>query len=111
MAKEIRADPTELTKLAGETLEASKRLSDGFRTGYADMALPQAAFGNTAAGPQVYMAHETTLGEAEPAVGRLVTVQEGDVDKLYRVAFAYLKADHDAAAKVARSHRARGPDI
>jgi hypothetical protein len=56
VAKEIRADPTELTKLAVETLDASKRLGDGFRDGYADMALPQAAFGNTAGGPQVYLA-------------------------------------------------------
>ena len=31
---------------------------------------------------------------------RLVTVYEGDVDRLYRVAFAYQQADSDAAARL-----------
>jgi hypothetical protein len=102
---EVRADPDELARLAADTLTASEMLGDGYRDGVADLAVPQSAFGNTVAGPALYSAHEGSLSAADTAVARLVVVQEGDVDRLYRVAFAYQQADAEAAVRNSRPHR------
>jgi hypothetical protein len=105
MGDEVRADPVELAKLAGKTLDASIELGDGWRQAQADLAVPAAAFGNLPAGQGVHRAHVAAAEDGDRGVGRLVAVYEGDVDRLYRVAFAYQQADREAAR---RTHRSGG---
>jgi hypothetical protein len=105
MVIEVRADPEELAKLASDTLTASEQLGDGHRDAYADLAVPASAFGNTTLGAAAHGAHDAALAASEIAVGRLVVVQEGDVDRLYRVAFAYQQADAEANARNQRINR------
>ena len=105
MADEVRADPAELARLAGRTLDASIELGDGWRGAQAELAVPAAAFGNLAAGQGVHRSHVAAVEDGDRGIGRLVAVYEGDVDRLYRVAFAYQQADREAAR---RQHRAGG---
>ena len=96
MADEVRVDYVELTRLAADVLSASQQLSDAWRGAKADLSPPVAAFGNSKAGPAVRDSHEAVLEDADVTIGRQVAVLEGDVDRLYRVAFAYEKAEADA---------------
>ena len=102
MADEVRADPTELAKLAGKTLDAAIELGDGWRTAQADLAVPAAAFGVLPAAQGVHRSMVATVEDGDQGIGRLVAVYEGDVDRLYRVAFAYQQADREAARRVHR---------
>jgi hypothetical protein len=107
MAKEVRAKPEEIANLAGETLEASIELGDALRDAQPSLSVPAAAFGNAPVGAGVQRAHQAFADDASTAVGRLVGVHEGDVDRLYQVAFAYQQADREAAAALARANRQR----
>ena len=108
MADEVRADPTELARLAGTTLTASGDLADAWRTVQPELAVPAAAFGNLPAGQGVHRTHQAATGDGGTGVDRLVAVHEGDVDRLYRVSFAYQQADREAAARARRAGRS-GP--
>jgi uncharacterized protein YukE len=104
---EIRADPVELTRMAGVTLSASQQLADAWGAAQGKLAVPGQAFGN-ASGPgfhQLTSVYPRVSDGAGPAVEALTAVLENDTDALYRTAFAYRKADDDAAAKLARQHR------
>jgi len=107
MGDEVRADPVELAKLAGKTLDASIELGDGWRTAQASLAVPAAAFGNLSAGQGVHRSHTAAAEDGDRGIGRLVAVYEGDVDRLYRVAFAYQQADREAAERNRRAHGGR----
>jgi hypothetical protein len=48
--------------------------------------------------------HQSSVDDAEVTVGRLVAVLENDMDALYRVAFAYQKADEEAERKFRQTH-------
>jgi hypothetical protein len=98
---EVRADPVELTRLADAMLTASQGVGDGWRGAQGPLAVPAEAFGDSAGAAGVCTAHEASVNGADVAVGRLVAVLEGDMDRLYRIAFAYKKADDDAARKIA----------
>lgn len=111
MAEEIRADPVELAKLAGRTLDASIALGDGWRTARAALTVPAAAFGNLGASPGVQRSHEAAAEDGDTGIGRLVGVYEGDVDRLYRVAFAYQQADQEAARRARQAHPGGGRRI
>ncbi|WP_027343287.1 hypothetical protein [Hamadaea tsunoensis] len=100
---EVRADPVELTRLADTMLTASQHISDAWRAAQAAISLSQAAFGDSAGAAGVHNAHEGSADDADLAIGRLVAVLEGDMDRLYRIAFAYKKADDDAARKAQQS--------
>ncbi|GAA1753775.1 hypothetical protein [Luedemannella helvata] len=100
MADEVRANPEELAKLAGTTLDTSIALGDGWTDARTDLAVPVAAFGNLAASAGASSAHTTAVENADTAVGRLVAVFEGDVDRLYRCAFTYQQADQEAERKL-----------
>ena len=104
---EIRADPVELTRMAGVTLAASQQLADGWSAAQRSLVVPGQAFGNaTSAGlDQLTSVYARVSDGAGPAIEQLTAVLESDTDALYRTAFAYKKADDDAAAKVARQHR------
>jgi len=90
----------ELTRLADAMLTASQGVGDGWRNAQGALAVPAEAFGDTAGAAGVFAAHEASADGADVAVGRLVAVLEGDMDRLYRIAFAYKKADEDAARKM-----------
>ena len=108
MADEVRADPTALAKLADATLDASIGLGNGWRAAQSAVAPPASAFGNLPASGGVHRAHRSAAEEADTGTGRLIAVYEGDVDRLYRVAFAYQQADREAAER-ARRAGGRGP--
>ncbi|MEE6263044.1 hypothetical protein [Plantactinospora sonchi] len=103
MADEVRAEPSELVKLAGTTLDASIALGDGWRAAQPAFSVPEAAFGILSAGQGVHRSHVAAAEDGDTAVNRLVAVYEGDVDRLYRVAFAYQQADQEAAARARRA--------
>jgi len=103
VADEVRADPAELAKLAGKTLDASIELGDGWRTAQGVLAVPATAFGNLSAGQGVHRSHVAAAEDGDTAINRLVAVYEGDVDRLYRVAFAYQQADREAAERARRA--------
>jgi hypothetical protein len=96
MSFEVRADPTELVRLAAVTLATARTMSDGLRDRQRDLAVPGSAFGNTPSAAPTASAHRAALVDAGATVDRLVAVHEGDVDRLYRVAFAYRRADGTA---------------
>lgn len=102
MTVEVRADSTELARLAGEVLAAAEGVTDGLTTAREAILVPGTAFGNSEAGSSVHLAHQAAAECGGTAAERLVEVLEGDVDRLYAVAFAYQKADRDAAADLCR---------
>jgi hypothetical protein len=103
-AKEVRADPVQVTRLADQMLRTSQAIGDVWRRAQGTLAVPAAAFGDSAGGPGTQVSHSATTDDADIAIGRLVAVLEGDMDKLYRIAFAYKKADDDAARKFRQQH-------
>ena len=102
MADDLRADPVELTRLAGDVLTASQQLRDNWASAQADLDIPAAAFGNSNGAAGVSTSHTATRDEADLTIGRQIAVLEGDVDRLYRVAFAYEKAEQDEAERLRR---------
>ena len=104
MATDIRVDPRELTRLAAKMLAASRDLADGWRTAKNRLALPPDAFGvGRPAAAAIHKAHESTVDDADTTIGRQVSILEDDVDRLYRVAFAYERADLDAQQTIDRA--------
>jgi hypothetical protein len=103
VAEEVRADPVALSRLAAEVLTASRTLGDGWRAARDGLDVPAAAYGDSAGAAGVRAAHQATVEDADATVGRLVAVLEGDVDRLYRVAFAYQLADQREAERQRRA--------
>ena len=110
MATDIRADPLELTRLTATVLTASQDLADAWRTTRNALAVPLAAYGNSNSASGVHDAHQATVDDAGVTVGRQVSILEDDVDRLYRVAFAYEKAELDAQEELIKASRGQsGP--
>src|SRR3982751_1309544 len=86
---EVRADPVELTRLADAMLTASQGIGDGWRGAQGALAVTAEAVGDSAGAAGVAKAHEASADDADVAMGRLVALLEGDMDRLYRIAFAY----------------------
>lgn len=105
MSGEIRAEPAELAKLAQAVLGASKLLGDGHREAAGSVGVPASAFGNTANGAGIHASYQQVVAEAAAPFDGLVAVLEGDVDRLYRVAFNYQQADHEAARRLREEKR------
>lgn len=103
MGEEIRADPVALSRLAADVLTGSQTVGDAWRGARDALDVPVSAYGNSAAASGVHAAHQATAEDADVTVGRLVGVLEGDVDRLYRVAFAYQLADQRAARQQRRA--------
>lgn len=93
---DVRANYVEVARLAADVLASSQQLDDGWRTAMNDLAPPAAAFGDSKAGASLCDAHASVVDDAETAIDRQVGVLEDDVDRLYRVAFAYEKEEADA---------------
>jgi hypothetical protein len=96
-ATEVRADPIELTRLADRMLHASEVIADVWHGAQMSLDVPIAAFGDSAQATALAVAYDCALDAADICVSRLTVVLEGDMDRLYRIAFAYRKADNDAA--------------
>jgi hypothetical protein len=108
MATDIRVDPRELTRLAGIVLAASRDLADGWRTAKHRLDLPPNAFGaGRPAAAAMHRAHASVVDAADTTIGRQVSILEDDVDRLYRVAFAYEQADLDARQTMDRASGGR----
>lgn len=78
MADEVRAEPRQLARHAGQTLDAAIDLDDGWRRAQPDLAVPASAFGTLPAGGGVHRVHVATTEDAVRAIGQLVAVYEGD---------------------------------
>jgi hypothetical protein len=102
---EIRADPAALATLAQAVLGASKLLGDGYRDATGSLGVPASAFGNTANGAGMHGSYGTVVEEAALPFDGLVAVLEGDVDRIYRVAFNYQQADLEAARRLREEKR------
>lgn len=109
MATEVRADPTELTRLAATFLKASQRLGDALRAAQASVTPPVTDYGDTSGAAPLHKAEDGAVEPAGLAVGRLVEVLEGDVDRLYRIAFAYEQADLRAMDDIERRRGGHRP--
>jgi hypothetical protein len=100
---DLRADYVEVARLAADVLAGSQQLDDGWRAATRDLAPPVAAFGNSKAGASLCDAHASVVDEADTVIGRQVGILEEDVDRLYRVAFAYEKQEADAQEDLYRA--------
>jgi hypothetical protein len=100
---DLRADYIEIARLAADVLAGSQQLADGWRDAKKDLAPPPTVFGNTAVGASLSDAHVNAVDDADTTTDRQVNVLEDDVDRLYRVAFAYEKQEADAQAELYRT--------
>ncbi|MEU4244073.1 hypothetical protein [Actinoplanes sp. NPDC026619] len=106
---EVRAEPGALVRLAKTTLAAADDMTTAWSAAQEALAPPVTAFGNTEQAGRC----ATLTAQAEAAADdtwRVITgVYEGDVDRLYRVAFAYLQSDQEAADRQRTGGGIRGP--
>jgi hypothetical protein len=109
MADEVRAEPDAIVRLAKATLGAADAMSDGWSAAQGGVAPTVSAFGNSAAGASVSAAIDGAEAATDSTWRRIVDVYEGDVDRLYRVAFAYQQADTEAAERQRRANGGRQP--
>jgi hypothetical protein len=97
---EVRANPIELTRLADEMLRSSQRIADAWQTAQTHLHLRPGVWGVAPADLALADRYAGAVDDADVMIGRLIGVIEDDVDRLYRVAFAYQKADDDAAGRI-----------
>lgn len=109
MADEVRAEPDALVRLAKATLAGADAMTDGWSAAQGMVAPPGAAYGNSTAGPALAAAVAGAEAAMDATWRRITGVYEGDVDKLYRVAFAYQQADARAAEQQRRAGGGRQP--
>jgi hypothetical protein len=97
VAGSVGVSPRQVAHLAGKNLDASQRLDDAHRTAQDKGAVSASWFGNTEAATGVHSAYENCVQNAAKACEGLIEVFNGDVDHLYRCAFAFQEVDHNAA--------------
>jgi hypothetical protein len=85
-------------------LRSSLAAADAWRLEQGKFTVPEAAFGDTASAKDVRAALQETVDSADVTVGRLAAVLEGDMDRLYRTAFAYQRLDEEEAREFQRLH-------
>ena len=103
MAAEVRADPEAIVRLARATLAGADDMSGAWSKAQGVVLPGAGAFGNATAGPAFATACASVTSAADSTWRRLVAVREGDVDRLYRVAFAYQESDAAAAERLRRA--------
>ena len=96
---EVRADPIELTRLADRMLKASNEIGDVWHGAQVAVDVPMKAFGDGRQANALAVAYGSALDAVDLTLSRVAAVLEGDMDRLYRVAFAYQKADVEAARR------------
>jgi hypothetical protein len=105
MANEVRVDPPQLCRLGDQMLTSSEDIDDVWRANVDALNIPLAAFGNSDGAPGAHTATLEVGSAADVTLSRFVTVLQGDMDRLYRVAFAYDQVDEQNAATL----RDQGP--
>lgn len=103
MGDEVRADPQALARLAKTTLGGADGMSAAWSAAQGGVTPSGAAFGNSLEGGRCAVAAAEAQAAMEGTWRQVVGVYEGDVDRLYRVAFAYQQADRDAAERQRRA--------
>jgi hypothetical protein len=86
-----------LTALADDFLTAAQDLGEALQTAQASSPAPAEAFGNSGGAGAAYTEFEATTEQTGVTVERLAAVLEGDIDRLYQVAFAYQEKDEESA--------------
>ncbi|MEV8509885.1 hypothetical protein AB0368_34375 [Actinoplanes sp. NPDC051475] len=109
MADEVRADPDAIVRLAKATLAGADTMTDGWSAAQGVVVPPGDAYGNSSAGPAIAAAAAGAEAAMDATWRRIVGVYEGDVDRLFRVAFAYQQADSEAAERQRRTAGGRQP--
>ncbi len=94
------ANPILLARLARSTLDEAKGLSRAHLDAQSDIVLAPSAFGNAAAGTDLFEAHQAVIEASEDVYQSLVETLEADVDNLYRVAFRYKQLNEEGKARI-----------
>jgi hypothetical protein len=96
---EVRADPEEIVRLAKATLAGADGMTGAWSSAQGAVAPRGTAFGNSAESGGCALAAAEALAAVDETWREFTGVYEGDVDRLYRVAFAYQQADIEAAQR------------
>jgi hypothetical protein len=101
----VRVDPVAAAHAAGEIHRVTESMRNRVRPLLLALDLPPQAFGAAVA---LASAHQVSLEDMAGLVGRLASVLEGDVDRLYRVAFAVQETERTAVQRIGATS-SRGP--
>lgn len=97
MADEVRADPVSLCELAGTLTQVAGDIRDGLATAREQILVPPGAYGNSESAETLDSTYSTLLEKSGDGVEDVAGVLEGDVDRVYLIAFAYQAKDQDTA--------------
>ncbi|HYN93248.1 MAG TPA: type VII secretion target [Pilimelia sp.] len=100
MGDEVRAEPEKLVRLAKTTLGNADGMTSAWSSAQGAVTPAGSAFGNTLEGGQCAVVAAEAVAAMDDTWRQVVGVYEGDVDRLYRVAFAYQQADREAAERL-----------
>ncbi|WP_415644471.1 hypothetical protein [Stackebrandtia soli] len=100
MAEEVRADPVKLCTLADEVTGFAGDLRDGLATARQAIVIPASAFGNSDGAGTLDDTYVDVIEDAGAGVEDIAGVLEGDVDRLYRIAFSYKATDEANSANI-----------
>jgi len=106
---EVRADPEEIVRLAKVTLADADGMTGAWSSAQGAVAPPGTAFGNSAESAGCALAAAEALAAVDETWREVTGVYEGDVDRLYRVAFAYQQADREAMQRQLNAGGGRRP--
>lgn len=94
----IRADPVALAHAAGELLDEVDRLGEQVRPALVALELAEAGYGWAT----LAAAHQHAASDLAATLGRYLAGLEGDVDRLYQVAFMVQAAEARTAGRIDR---------
>ncbi|GAB2617914.1 hypothetical protein Aab01nite_31460 [Paractinoplanes abujensis] len=103
MGDEVRADPQALVRLAKTTLGGADGMTAAWSAAQGGVTPAGSAFGNSLEGGRGAAAATEAAAAMDDTWRQVTAVYESDVDKLYRVAFAYQQADREAAERQRRT--------
>jgi hypothetical protein len=101
MTDSLRASPVELVRTADQMLASSQDLADSWSLQQDRLTVPESAFGDVDVAADIFAGYAGAAEEGNVTVGRLVATLEADLDRLYRIAFAYQQTDLDGADRIA----------
>ena len=106
---EVRADPEAIVRLAKVTLADADGMTEAWSSAQGAVVPPGTAFGNSAESGGCALAAAEALAAVDETWREVTGVYEGDVDRLYRVAFAYQQADREAMQRQLNAGGGRRP--
>ena len=105
----MRVDPVAAAHAAGEVHRITERMRETVRPLLLSLDLPPQALGTASTAAALASAHQVSLEDMAALVGRLTSILEGDIDRLYRVAFAAQESERAAVQRIgATSSRGSG---